>query len=139
MTAGRNGGDWALCRRQEGANQYDREFLQEKLKNVESTESCREERRRAGDGGAGTRGRRCVPWRGQRELLEEVARRRGSQGNGLMERLVEEVEAKALAVRFDFEESLEEQMPGMLWAVAVVFGQKCVDGMIAYELGMSRS
>ena len=34
-TAGRNGGDWALCRRQEGAYQYDREFLQEKLKNVE--------------------------------------------------------------------------------------------------------
>ena len=39
-TAGRNGGDWALCRRQEGAYQYDREFLQEKLKNVSEQKSA---------------------------------------------------------------------------------------------------
>ena len=45
---------------------------------------------------------------GREKCSMEVMHRRGSQGKWPDERLVEEVEAKALAVRFDFEGSLEE-------------------------------
>ena len=110
-TAGRNGGDWALCRRQEGAYQYDREFLQEKLQNVEmqkvaarSDEGPAMEALERAAGGA-------YLGAGRERCSKEVTHGRGSQGKWLDERLVEEVEAKALAVRFDFEESLEERLP----------------------------
>ena len=108
--AGRNGGDWALCRRQEGEYQYDRglpcrgrEPKNAEMKKVaaRSDEGPAMEALERAAGGAylGASREKCSM---------EVMHRRGSQGKNPDERLVEEVEAKALAVRFDFEGSLEE-------------------------------
>ena len=110
---GRNGGDWALCRRQEGAYQYDRGLpcRGRKLKNAEmkkvaarSDEGPAREALERAAGGA-------YLGAGREKCSKEVMHGRGSQGKWPDERLVEEVEAKALAVRFDFEESLEERLP----------------------------
>ena len=112
-TAGRNGGDWALCRRQEGAYQYDRGLpcRGRKPKNAEmkkvaarSDEGPAREALERAAGGA-------YLGAGREKCSMEVMHGKGSQGTWFAERLVEEVEAKALVVRFDVEESLEERLP----------------------------